>query len=312
MSRIEQLEDQFRALHRVSYQEYSESIQQAREQYEFQVSQRKGGEEQERSAIDRISHTSAEEQARVDRERQQGLKEHVQEIRSRLVERQSRQPQSSKRLAVLGQPPSHNLMSIPIYATSVMSDKTENVADIQGEHGNPWVLPWNPEQIKISQSASGNEYGLCGWARLASSPVIADVWFAFIPFATGLWYFQPWVEFFGFYMLNAIRGFLLCRDSRVTLDVSLNVYQYFWFGENSFSLLNEDSDYGFRYGFVDTFGHLGYSAHLRADPDYYAFLRVRISILADAYGSGAWSEINFKDGTANFIKPVALNAYFSG
>jgi len=45
---------------------------------------------------------------------------------------------------------------------------------------------------------------------------------------------------------------------------------------------------------------------IRHFSDYYVFLRVRLTIFADAYGSGAWSEINFKDGAANYIKPLLL------
>jgi hypothetical protein len=190
-----------------------------------------------------------------------------------------------------------------------MSDGAKEVASIPGEHGNPWVLPWNPDKVKVSQSASSSEYGLCGWARAYRPPVVVDFWFAFLADSTGIWNFLALVDSFGFYLLNANRGFLLCRDSRVTFDASLNVYQYFWFGEKKFPILNEESDSGFKYGFCEEYGLYDYQAFLRADPDYYVFLRVRMTIFVDAYGSGAWSEINFQDGEANFIKPLLLVVY---
>lgn len=189
-----------------------------------------------------------------------------------------------------------------------MSDEASEVADIPGEHGNPWVLPWNSDKIPLSQSAQSTQYGLCGLARAYRPPRVADIWFAFLADTTGIWNFLALVDSFGFYLLNANRGFLLCRDSRVTVDASLNLYQYFWFGEKDFPILNEESDSGFRYGFIEEYGNYDYQAFLRADPDWYVFLRVRMTISADAYGYGAWSEINFKDGDANFIKPLLLVA----
>jgi hypothetical protein len=107
-------------------------------------------------------------------------------------------------------------------------------------------------------------------------------------------------------LLNANRGFLLCRDSRVTLDVSLNVYQYFWFGEQTTHRLNEESDTGFRYGLYDVWAQFAYQAPLRADPQYYVFVRLTVAIHATAYHG--YAEINFADG-ANFIDPVEVIAW---
>lgn len=311
MSRTEQLETQFRALHGSTYQEYSQTNQQARADLEFQLSHDKDREEQERKAIYRVSHMSADDYARVDRERQEAIRGHVQQVRSQLIARPSKEAQSSKRRAALVGLATPQLTSIPIYASSVMSEEAGDVADIPGEHGNPWVLPWNPDQVKISQTFASADYGLCGWARAYRAPVIADFWFAFLADTTGIWNFLAFVNAFGFYLLNANRGFLLCRDSRVTFDASLNAYQYFWFGEKKFPILNVESDTGFKSGFCDEYGEYDYQAFLRADTEYFVFFRVRMTIFADAYGTGAWSEINFKDGDANFIKPLLLVASHS-
>ncbi len=215
----------------------------------------------------------------------------------------------NKRRAVLQGFSGSNHHSIPVYASRILLDKKSEVAGIPGEHGNPWVLPWNPDKVQVSQSASSNQYGLCGWAQAYVPPTVVDFWFAFLADTTGLWNFLALVDSFGYYLLNANRGFLLCRDSRVKVSASVNVYQYFWFVEKNFPILDEDSDTGFKYGFIEESGEYDFQAFLRADPDYYVFLLVTMTIDADAYGSGSWSEINFKDGEANYIKPLLLVAY---
>lgn len=91
MSRAEQLESQFRALHRSTYEEYSDTIQQARAEVEFRLSHEKGREEQERNAIYRVSQMSSNDYAQVDREQQEAIKGHVQQVRSRLIGRQSKE-----------------------------------------------------------------------------------------------------------------------------------------------------------------------------------------------------------------------------
>ncbi|WP_157379606.1 hypothetical protein [Burkholderia ubonensis] len=309
MSRAELLDSQFRALHRTSYEEYSEKIRKIRDDNEFISSSKKLFEERERDAIYRVSQMSPDDYAKIDQEQQDAIKGHVQQVRSKLIARQSKEAQLFKQRAVLNGLEAQRPISIPIFASSVMSDSASEVADIPGEHGNPWVLPWNPDKVKVSRSISGSEFGLCGMARPEIPSLVVDFWFAFLADTTGVWNFMALIDSFGFYLLNANRGFLLCRDSRATVSASLNAYQYFWFGEKQFPIIDIDSDTGFKYGFIDEYGNYDYQAFLRDDPNSYVFLRARISISVDAYGYGSWAEINFKDGDANFIKPLLLIAY---
>jgi hypothetical protein len=68
---------------------------------------------------------------------------------------------------------------IPPYATVLMSGDSRDLADVAGERGNPWVMPWNPGYIKIKQERWGGGYGLCGWAQPYLTRTTAEVWFAF-------------------------------------------------------------------------------------------------------------------------------------
>jgi hypothetical protein len=186
-----------------------------------------------------------------------------------------------------------------------MAATPEEVAHIAGERGNPWVLPSNPGHITIKQTTIDNQFGICGLARPERFPILADVYFMFLADTTSNWNFLILANFHGYYILNAVRGFLLCRDSRVTLDVSINASQYFSFGEKSTNLLNEESDTGFRYGLYDESLRFDYSAPLRADPQYHVVVRMRVTIHADAYGG--YAQINFADG-ANYVDPLILVA----
>ncbi len=159
----------------------------------------------------------------------------------------------------------------------------------------------------IKQELLDGEYGLCGWARPhINDPIVVDVYFAFLSDTFAKRQFLVFAGFHGFYVLNADRGFLLCRDSRVTLDASLDVYQYFWFGRQNTSLINEDSDTGLRWGDYNESQMFSYSAPLRADSSYYVFVRLRISLHATAYGGFAL--IDFADGP-NYINPILLIAW---
>jgi hypothetical protein len=128
-------------------------------------------------------------------------------------------------------------------------------------------------------------------------------------FTTAPWNLVPLVEFHGFYYLAANKDWWNCKDARVNLDVWVDVYQYYWNGQLHVSLLNEDEDGGVRYGSYDDSPQLYYRAFLRADGGYYVFVKVWIELLAHPYGGGTYCEINFQDGTANYINPLVLFAW---
>ena len=90
------------------------------------------------------------------------------------------------------------------------------------------------------------------------------------------------------------------------MNVSLNVYQNFWRSEKLTSLLDEESDTGFRFGFYDEFQEFDYQTSLRADPQSFVIVRLLITIQATAYHG--YAELNFADGAANFIEPLVLIA----
>src|SRR5262249_22770512 len=73
-----------------------------------------------------------------------------------------------------------------------------------------------------------------------------------------------------------------------------------------FRIVDEFENNGLRSGSIDQFLELPIQAQLRADSEWYVFVRLRFLIHATAYSGH--SEINFADGSANFIEPLLVMA----
>jgi hypothetical protein len=306
MSRMDQLERQFRQLHSQSVKDFDEVLHRRREEHARMFEERAAERAEELKKISRILQVPPAVLKRRDPTVHGALKTRITKARSSLTDRESQQANDAKRFSQHPALVLPNKRTIPLYATSLMSATREDLAEIPGERGNPWVLPWNPGHIKIKQTSQDDQYGLCGWAQVATFPIVADVWFAFLADTTANWNLLALANLHGFFLLNATNQFLLCRDARVTVDVSTQVYQYFWFPETSTRVVDEDSDSGFRSGSIDQFLELETAAPLRADSEWYVFLRLRFAIYAISYHG--FSEINFADGSANFIDPLILVA----
>jgi hypothetical protein len=180
---------------------------------------------------------------------------------------------------------------------------------IPGERGNPWVLPWNPGHIQIADTAQGGSWGLCGMAQPYRPPVVCNVFFVLWPDRPGMWNLSALFNFHGFFILSANKDWWNCRDSRVSVDVDMNVFQYAWIGNKHFSLLNLEQENGAQFGLFDEGLQFDYQAPLQKDDVNFAAVQVSISIRAWAYGAGSVGEINFAAGSANFIDPVMLLAW---
>lgn len=306
MSRSDDLERQFRRLHDESVRDFDNMLRRTAEADQRRLAEQQTHFRDEVQRVARLLEVSVETIERSEVDGAPQLEEHIAEVRSTLVDRDSHRASDAKRLALHQGLAIPGARIVPVYASSVMAANAQELADIPGEHGNPWVLPANPDQVRIKDELYDTQYGLCGLAQAYRPPHTWTVYFAFIAEATSMWNFMILADFHGFYLLNATRNFFLCRDSRVTLDVSINAGQYFWFGNRSTRLLDEESTAGFRYGLYDQSTQFDYRCPLRADPQYYVFVTMEITVTATAYHG--YSQINFADG-ANYIDPLLLIAW---
>ena len=210
MSNPERLEQQFREVHKKSIAEYDAALARAKEENAQTLQARQGIKAQE---FDRASKILNVPRASLD-EKQNVLsaeaRERHQTARSELINRPSSQLEDAKRFS---QHPALQIPKarvIPVYATNVMSATREEVKHIEGERGNPWVLPWNPGHIQISQVSNDDDYGLCGWATVGTYPILADVFFAFLADTTANWNFMAFANLHGFYIVDSTNHFLWC------------------------------------------------------------------------------------------------------
>ena len=200
-------------------------------------------------------------------------------------------------------------LTIPLFAATLMADDHDQFKHIKGERGNPWIMPDNPSEVnvKVSSTGMGDAFVLWGgptFNTLRTAQV--DLWFLFWPDVSALWNLTAVIDLFGYYYLRANDETLTSKWARAKVTAHTGVYQYFWSGVRQFGLLDKEDD-NIDEGFLfDRDGWFDTSGFLRAnDP---AVFRLRLDLSVEAKGAGSYAEVNFSDGSANFIKPLVLLA----
>ena len=166
-----------------------------------------------------------------------------------------------------------------------------------------WIFT-DSGNLKIEAHDSGSGTGW--WATAGPPPVPHDVVFTFIPAETTTYEMTAIFAFHGFYVLVADDGFFTHKYAEVSMDVAMNANQYVDLGWKTFPRpIDASGDNINEFESYDRTLFFDYSAPLRAgDP---VVVTARITLEAVAAGSGSHAEINFQDGTANYIMPLFLS-----
>ena len=172
-----------------------------------------------------------------------------------------------------------------------------------GEITSGWIFT-DSGNLKISADDRGSGTGW--WAVAGPPPVPHDVVFTFIPAETTTYDMTAIFAFHGFYVLVADDGFFTHKYAEVSMDVSMNANQYVDLGWQSMPRpIDASGDNINEFESYDQTKFFDFSAPLRAgDP---VVVTARITLNAVASGSGSHAEINFSDGTANYIMPLFLS-----
>jgi len=173
---------------------------------------------------------------------------------------------------------------------------------IEGEVGNPFATPYDPHTANPWCWASG-----AGWWTSADITIYSTFWFYFYPWANQYFSVTPNVTFHGFYILRADDAWWNSKYAKVECDVRVRAYQYNWKSEGVFGVINhgdDNIDYSTRF---DDDRHFYYS-FLGGAGDL-AWIRVMVRINAYARGDGSYAEINFADGTANYLQVPHVHVY---
>jgi hypothetical protein len=166
------------------------------------------------------------------------------------------------------------------------------------------VLPTDPSKIKIKDVSNGSGSGWWAQGHVPVPPV--DVVFAFTPGQSARYTFTAAFAFHGFLILVADDGTFTHKDAGVTLDFSLNAFQFIDRGWKSFPRpIDREGD---NIKEFDNFDKplLNFSDTQDFREGEPVVVTARIEISASASGSGSHAEINFADGDANFIHPLYL------
>jgi hypothetical protein len=233
------------------------------------------------------------------------LKALLETIRPPLIARPSERAADSQQqathAAVLGE--TAHLVLPPFGASLLSAYPILTEAQCAVTTGTGWIFPCDPSQIKISANDTGHG---SGWGATGQPPPTQyNTYFTFIPPAIANYEMTAIYAFHGFYVLKADDGFFTHKKASVKVNVSMTVNQYADIVQQYPSPLDEEGD---NLDEVETFDGTYFFDQTvvlkQGDP---VIVTVSVSLEATASGSGSYAEINFNDGTANYILPMFLS-----
>jgi hypothetical protein len=198
---------------------------------------------------------------------------------------------------------------LPPFASSIFVADKAVVANDPGESGSGainsgWIFPDDPSKIRMMTSGQADVW--CFQAVAGSADPEFAVHFGFVPASTATYEMTSVLAFHGFFILRSDDGYFSCKHAEVKLSVQMNVHQYVDIGWKSFPVLIDRNEGNVEE--VTTYDRtqfLDYTTVLKAgDP---VVVTVKGKLHAFARGSGAYAELNFQAGTANYIEPLLLS-----
>ena len=161
-------------------------------------------------------------------------------------------------------------------------------------------VPDDPALIRIKDTRHNNN-ALCWDNRLDPYPEFA-AHFTFVPGTTATYEMTAVISFHGFYILRSDDSWWNCRAASVNLTVEMTVHQYSDLAWQTTTLLDIEKDNTNEVTSYDATKFLDYTTGLRAgDP---VIVTVKGTVKASGHGGSTYAELNFADGTANFIQPL--------
>ncbi len=310
MTSISESDRRFRRLQRETIHNYEKELELNKERWLRWVKPRQRRDEQVREIL-RAAQIDIERLNRFLEEDEATLGDFLREVRPPLVERSSASStENAKKLARLTELPIGGRTSATVYAATLLASDPANLEGNPGQPGNPWILPFNPNQVRIKARSWGQGWGCYDFGpTYGPSRASATFWFVFTPERTAMWNLLALINLNGFYILTANDDWWDCKHAEAHVEADMDVFQYYWNGAKRFPLLDLGADNINEASLFNEAGNFDYQAGLRAGD--FAFVKVTISVTVHAQGGGSYSEVNFSDGTANFLHPLILFAWTS-
>jgi hypothetical protein len=313
MSTSRVLDERLRELHETRFKEFEEEVLRHKALSDRASKFEPGREKRRREFLKRIgvdlkNLDSEREKDQYAQEKE--LEAFLDEFRAKAVSRRSRQAADAKdaalRSAALAE---GGHLVLPPFASSIYAADKAALKDISGVTGDGainsgWVFPDEPGKIRIKDS--GHVAAWCYQAVAGAAHPVFSVHFAFVPATTATYEMTAVLAFHGFYVLRSDDSWYNCRYAEVKLNVQMNVNQYVDMGVHSFpALIDRHEDNVEEVTNYDHTGFFDYTTVLKAgDP---VVVTVSGNLRAFARGGGAYAELNFEAGTANYIEPLLLS-----
>jgi len=305
MLELRNADRQFRNLQEEVIHAYEEKLKRDREKRERSLKQLQQREKQIREIM-QASQLDLERLDRLVQEDEASLLDFLRDVRPALVDHPSYGMEDAKKIALSSRLQSPNRKIASVYAATLIASSSANLEGNPGERSNPWVLPYNPGQVKIQGSETGNGWGCWAQPYVPTEDAAAVFWFPFVPDQTGWWYLNALVTSHGFYILRANDEWWNCKDSAAHVEAVVDVYQYYWNGQKRFPILDIDQGNINDSERIDEYGEYDYQVALGAGD--LTWVMVMLSLHTFARGGGSYSEVNFSDGVANYIEPLIVVA----
>lgn len=162
-----------------------------------------------------------------------------------------------------------------------------------------------PGEIRMAGSETGDG---SGWGLWQTYPVhLVSFWFHLIPTRTAMWTLQALTQYRGFYVVRADDEAWTSKEAWVRIRTQLSVVQHAWSYGDWTTFCEHGDDNIDETAFIDELSQLQLQVPLQAGD--LAVVYVDAWLETEAQGDGSYAELNFKDGAANYIKPLALLAW---
>ncbi len=188
----------------------------------------------------------------------------------------------------------------------LLAPDIEHFAGMQGERGNPWLIPNDSGRLHIGQKYSGAGTGSGCWGvGYIYSPDVAHVYFSYTPPKTGILSIQAWTVLHGFYVAKANDGCFTCKMAKAYATMSIATHQIgVWQTGDEFKICDIDADNVDTYGIIDKGVHLNTTRPVLGGAP--VVIRVSVVVGTLAKGSGSYAEVDFKSksksgGELNYI-----------
>jgi hypothetical protein len=314
MTTHEQAEHRLRELTTARFKDYANEVLQSKSWAERDSSKQAAREKRRRDFVASLGIDLERFDAALkkdDHAQEEELKSFLAEFRTKSTTRRSLRAADSRAAASLSQTQSETgHLVLPAVASSLFAADKSLLADIgglewiNGPINSGWVFPDDPSLIRIKDSRHYPN-AMCWDNRQTPYPEFA-AHFTFIPAETGSYEMTAVLAFHGFYVLRSDDSWWNCRDAGVRLTVQSNVHQNSDIGWKDFpTLLDVEKDNTEEVTNFDRTFFLDYTAQLRGGEP--VIVTAKGVVQAYAHGAGAYAELNFADGSANYISPLFLS-----